>query len=150
VATVLLARTWRESGMDIDPSKVHRLAKLAVVPIAFAIFVVAMRDNMRKLPADVWQTITLVVIPVADLVCFSLIGSLALTAYSLRGGALALPWAMFALGDALWVLWDIATVAHLSGAFMEAIRILALSYTGGAGLQQWWVLRPRARLIPLA
>ncbi|HWL88565.1 MAG TPA: hypothetical protein VNO21_22330 [Polyangiaceae bacterium] len=145
VATVLLARAWRESGMDIDPSKSHRIAKLAVVPLALAIFALGVRDNMQKLPSDMWQTITLVLIPVSDLVCVSLIGSLALTAYSLRGGALALPWAMFTLGNVFWVLWDLAGIAHLSGPFRESLRILALGYTGSAALEQWWVLRPHAQ-----
>ena len=150
-ATVLLARTWREAGLEVESSKMRRVVKLAVVPIAFALFVVAMRENVRKLPADVWQTISLVIIPFADLVCFSLIGPLALTAFSLRGGALALPWAMFALGSAFWVLWDIATsMSHLSGVAVEAVRILALGYTGSAGLEQWWILRahPRGAGLP--
>ncbi len=144
VATVLLAGTLRDAGLEVEQSKVRRLLKLAMVPIAVVIFVVAMRENARKLPADTWQTIDLMVIPFGDLVCFSLIGPLALTAFSLRGGALALPWAMFAMGSAFWVLWDVATsMSHLSGVFVDAVRILALGYTGGAGIEQWWILRRR-------
>ncbi|WP_394824788.1 hypothetical protein [Pendulispora albinea] len=146
MATVLLARTWREAGLEVESTKLRHMAKLAVVPIAFAIFVVSMRENLQREPADVWDTIVLVILPFGDFVCFSLIGPLALTAFSLRGGSLALPWAMFALGSAFWVAWDVATtMSHLSGVAIEAMRILALGYTGCAGIEQWWVLRPQAR-----
>ena len=145
VAMVLLARAWSDSGLEevTTPSPVHRLLKLAVVPLAVLAFVVVTRDNIRHLPPDLARTIMFIVIPnVADLVCLSLIGPIALTAFSLRGGALSWPWALLALGNTFWLLWDLATsLSHLSGVVVEVVRLLALGYTGSAGLEQWWCLR---------
>ncbi|WP_394840231.1 hypothetical protein LVJ94_25435 [Pendulispora rubella] len=145
VAMVLLARAWPDSGLEAvaTPSPGQRLLKLAVVPLAVLVFVVAMRENVRHLPPDLPRTIMLVIIPnVADLVCLSLIGPIALTAFWLRGGALSWPWALIALGNAFWLVWDLATsMSHLTGVAAEVLRLLALGYTGSAGLEQWWLLR---------
>ncbi|WP_394846999.1 hypothetical protein LZC95_05970 [Pendulispora brunnea] len=151
-ATVLLARTWREAGLEISPSRSRQIAKLAVVPFAALLFVVGLRANLQRLPPDdMWKTTLLVLVPFGDLLCFSLIGPLAVTAFSLRGGALATPWAMYALGAGLWLVWDMANAfAHLSGVIVEVNRVLALGYTGGAGIAQWWVLRHVKSTAPVS
>ncbi|WP_394840612.1 hypothetical protein LZC95_26290 [Pendulispora brunnea] len=145
IAMIMLARAWPDSGLEAvaTPSPRQRLLKLAVVPLAVLVFFLAMRENMHHLPPDLLRTIMLVVIPnVADLVCLSLIGPIALTAFWLRGGALSWPWALLALGNAFWLVWDLATsMSHLTGVAAEVLRLLALGYTGSAGLEQWWLLR---------
>jgi len=150
-ATVLLARTWREAGLEIAPSRSRQVAKFAVVPFASVLFVVGLRANLHRLPADdPWMTVLLILVPFGDLLCFSLIGPLAVTAFSLRGGALATPWAMYALGAGLWLVWDMAnSMSHLSGVVIEINRVLALGYTGGAGIAQWWVLRHAKTATPI-
>ncbi|HWL87574.1 MAG TPA: hypothetical protein VNO21_17340 [Polyangiaceae bacterium] len=153
VAMLLLARAFRNAGLAAVASKpIHRLVKVGVVPIAFAIFIVTVREQMAGVSADVLHTFLAVVIPnFADFVSFAVIGPLALTAFFLRGGSLAWPWALLALGNAMWLFWDLATtMTHLSGVSVEVVRLLALGYTGSAGLEQWWALRVDPHLARVA
>ncbi len=148
-ATLLLARAFRDTGLDEVAAKPsHRVASMSLVPVAFVVFLAGMHGQIWEWSAGIWHMVLVVVIPnLADFVCFAAIGPIALTAFSLRGGALAWPWALLAVGNAMWLVWDLAaTVSTPSGAAVELFRLLALGYTGTAGLEQWWCLRPRAQI----
>ena len=88
-----------------------------------------------------------------DIVSFSAIAPILLTAIAMRGGALAWPWALVTLSNVGWLLYDLSWSFERQWALSEhTLRIIAEFWRGqgcimafAAGLAQRWAIRSASR-----
>jgi hypothetical protein len=150
LAWIILARTFRVAGLTLQGSPtMQRAALLAALLAAFALVGWGIRADLLALVGGKRGAAVNLISDVADVVGFSLLAPVALTAWTLRGGTLAWPYLYLALCTVCWMLYDVtgsaADLFQLSIAdrrsLTELLRVVACSLHFAAGLAQRWALR---------
>jgi hypothetical protein len=150
LAWIILARTWRVAGLTLEGSPTVRRAALAgAILAAFALVGWGARADLVALIGGQREAMVNLISDVADVIGFSLLAPVALTAWTFRGGTLAWPYLYLALCTMGWMLYDVtgsaADVFNLSAAdrrsLTELLRVVACSLHFAAGLAQRWALR---------
>lgn len=146
----LFARAQSVAGLHFQEDRRRRWAlQVASAVIALAIAGPPLVADVRALAHGNAEMFLAVGSDVGDIIGFCLLGPVLLTALSLLGGLLGWPWALLALSQIGWLLYDATGVlGRLAGmpaadqrSLEEAFRVLACLYSMSAGLAQRWVLR---------
>jgi hypothetical protein len=160
--TWILARAWRVAGLELPGSEAGRVAARAlVIALALAATGAPTLIELRALLAGDGSHLTNLASSVGDMITFSMIAPLFLTAVALRGGLLAWPFALLTASLFAWLGFDATiTLAPLTGAsdadvkvVLEVFRALAFTSGGAAGLAQRWAanaVRATTRSRPVA
>lgn len=142
---VLVARAYQVAGLDLTVKRSTRV--LAVALSAVLAFAVVGKDVWEALLACVGGDPTSLqglASSLGDVVSLTLIAPVLLTAFALRGGALAWPWGVFTVSCLGWLFYD---AVLLAGTMLpvtrgelrpleEALRALACIGCMSAGLLQ--------------
>jgi hypothetical protein len=149
--TWMLARAWRVAGLTLPGS---RRAQIGVYAAAFALAVVAAGTSLPSYVraiarGEIGQNLMWLASSVGDIVSFSLIAPMLLTALALRGGMLSWPWAFFTASLLSWLGVDAVVYfgpsIHLSDAHaklaLEIFRGMACTFGMSAGFAQRLVSR---------
>jgi hypothetical protein len=147
----ILARTWRVAGLTLPGS---RRAQIGLYTAAFALALLAAGTPLPGYLREIWkgqigENLMWTASSVGDIVSFSLIAPMLLTALALRGGALSWPWAFLTASLVSWLGVDAVVyfgpTIHLSEAHsklaLEIFRALACTFAMSAGLAQRLVSR---------
>ncbi|HEY2747015.1 MAG TPA: hypothetical protein VGL86_20470 [Polyangia bacterium] len=155
IGCIMLARVWHVAGIALPGSRRLQYGAM-IVGIAVAIALVGW---------GTWQDVTTLIhrgdkdayVAIAsnlgDIVSFSAIAPILLTAIAMRGGALAWPWALVTLSNMGWLLYDMSWSFERQWALSEhTLRIVAEFWRGqgcimafAAGLAQRWAIRSASR-----
>ena len=124
----MLARVWHVAGIALPGSRRLQYAAMAV-GVAFAVALVGWGTwqdigNLRQGDKEAYVAIAS---NLGDIVSFSAIAPILLTAIAMRGGALAWPWALVTLSNIGWLLYDMSwELSSASGRFRSTtLRIIA-------------------------
>jgi len=155
VGCIMLARVWHVAGIALPGSRrIQYTAMLIGIGIAVAIVgwgtwqdISHVRNNGDK------EAIVAVASNLGDIVSFSAIAPILLTAIAMRGGALAWPWALVTLSNVGWLLYDMSWSFERQWALSEhTLRIIAEFWRAqgcamalSAGLAQRWAIRSASR-----
>lgn len=154
VSSVMMARAWSVAGIALPGSRrSQRLLLGLAITVAVAIVGWGTLNQLPGLRAGNREVIASVISSVGDIVCFSVIAPLLLTAIAMRGGALAWPWALLTASNFAWLLYDVAWSFqpqwHLEPTTLRTIaelwRAVACALVLAAGLAQRWTVRSFAR-----
>lgn len=143
--TWMLAHAWRVAGIELPGSRTGRvtvgflslaLALAAAGPPAFI--------ELRTLFQGDVAHLTNVASCLGDIIAFSLIAPMLLTAVALRGGLLCWPFALLTAALVSWLCFDATvTLAPMAGysdehvkLMLEFFRALACTFSGAAGFAQ--------------
>ena len=158
VGSWMMARVWHVAGIALPGSKASQRAAL-IAGVAIAIAVVgwgAWKDLQQTLAGDRESLIGLAS-DLGDILSFSLIAPILLTAIAMRGGTVGWSWALITASNLSWLLYDVTwsfeRYWHVSEATVrtaaELWRGLACTLAFSAGLALRWAigqaLRMRAR-----
>ena len=147
--TWLLARTWRVAGIALPGSERGRIAlMIAAVVVSLAIAGQATWVDVSAVVRGDMGELVGVASDVGDIVSLVLLAPVMLTAIALRGGLLWWPWALLALSNMGWLVYDgTATFGHFINAEPIRLRALeeifrAMACTGAlaAGIAQRWTV----------
>jgi hypothetical protein len=151
---VMLARVWHVAGVALPGSRRLQYAAM-VVGIGFALLIVGWGTwldigNLRHGDKEAYVAIAS---NLGDIVSFSAIAPILLTAIAMRGGALAWPWALVTLSNVGWLLYDMSWSFERQFALSEhTLRIVAEFWRAqgcamafAAGLAQRWAIRSASR-----
>lgn len=157
VSIVMMARAWQVAGIELPGSKaVQRLVLLIALGIALAVAGKALIGDWQAFRAGEVRAAGAVVSLVADVITFTLIAPVMLTAIALRGGLLAWPWGLLTASNLAWLAYD-ATVnfgplltASSPGllAVQNFWRCVACALVFSAGLAQRHATRPVFPAVP--
>lgn len=145
VGQLLVARTWRATGMDFQVSRAVKVgAVLGSLVLALVIAGGSTWNHLHLVLSGHLENLTLLFSAVGDIISLVVLAPILLTALSLRGGSLSWPWTMLVVGTIGWVLYDgAATVSgwmHLDPShvrpLMESFRVWACVAYLSAGLLQ--------------
>jgi hypothetical protein len=150
IGAIMLARAWRVAGIMLPGSRASQGAVFAVA-IAVTIAVVGWglwRDLRTFLGGD-REAIIAVVSDLGDVIAFTVIAPLILTAIAMRGGALAWPWGLLSACNLAWLFYDMfwSFEPHLGigearvHTIAELWRAVACALALSAGLAQRWAIR---------
>jgi hypothetical protein len=149
-AWIILARTWRIAGLTLAGSPAWRRAVLfGAIAVALALVGWGASRDVRQLAAGQPDALLNIVSDVADVIGFSLVAPVALTAYTLRGGSLSWPYLYLTACTLCWMIYDmvdaIGTPLGLGPArhavVAETARWLACGFHFAAGVAQRWAVR---------
>lgn len=158
IGSWMMARVWHVAGIALPGSKASQRAALAV-GVAIAVAVVgwgAWKDLQQTLTGDRESLIGLAS-DIGDIISFSLIAPILLTAIAMRGGTVGWSWALITASNLAWLLYDVTwsfeRYWHASPVMVrtaaELWRGLACTMAFSAGLSLRWAigqaLRMRAR-----
>jgi hypothetical protein len=154
IGCIMLARVWHVAGIALPGSRRLQYAAMGV-GIAFAVMLVGWGTwqdigNLRQGDKEAYVAIAS---NLGDIVSFSAIAPILLTAIAMRGGALAWPWALVTLSNMGWLLYDMSWSFERQWALSEhTLRIIAEFFRGqgcimafAAGLAQRWAIRSASR-----
>jgi hypothetical protein len=154
VGCIMLARVWHVAGIALPGSRRLQYAAM-LIGIAFAVALVGWGTwqdlgNLRHGDKEAYVAIAS---NLGDIVSFSAIAPILLTAIAMRGGALAWPWALVTLSNMGWLLYDMSWSFERQWALSEhTLRIVAEFWRGqgcimafAAGLAQRWAIRSASR-----
>ncbi len=154
IGCIMLARVWHVAGIALPGSRRLQYAAM-LIGIAFAVALVGYGTwqdigNLRHGDKDAYVAIAS---NLGDIVSFSAIAPILLTAIAMRGGALAWPWALVTLSNMGWLLYDMSWSFERQWALSEhTLRIIAEFWRGqgcimafAAGLAQRWAIRSASR-----
>ncbi len=153
VGAIMLARVWHVAGIALPGSRRIQYAAMVLgVAIAVAIVGWGTWQDLHNLRHDK-EAIIAVASNLGDIVSFSAIAPILLTAIAMRGGALAWPWALVTLSNVGWLLYDMswsferqwALSEHTLRIIAEFWRALACALALSAGLAQRWAIRSALR-----
>ena len=145
VGTWMLAHAWRVAGIELPGSVKGRAAvRLLAIGLALAAAGTPAVIELRGLLDGDVSHLTSLSSCVGDIVTFSMIAPMLLTAVALRGGLLAWPFALLTASLVSWLCFDATfALAPLAGAsaadakiVLEAFRALAFTFGGAAGFAQ--------------
>jgi hypothetical protein len=151
-ATLLLSRAWRVAGLELPARRtLVTAASLAVaLLVAGPPLYVAVRDIVATGRLSPWLGFFS---SVGDVITFTLVGPIGLTAWTLRGGLTSWPWLFYTAQILAWLVFDAQDTV---GIFFVAVsadtpewiriaaepfRIIAASCAFAAGWSQRWVAR---------
>ena len=155
IGCIMLARVWHVAGIALPGSR--RLQYVAMVAgVAFAVAIVGWGTwndlhNVRNTGSK--EAMVAVASNLGDIVSFSAIAPILLTAIAMRGGALAWPWALVTLSNIGWLLYDMswsferqfALSEHTLRLVAEFFRAQGCAMALSAGLAQRWAIRSASR-----
>jgi hypothetical protein len=154
IGCIMLARVWHVAGIALPGSRRLQYAAMGM-GIAFAVALVGWGTwqdigHLRQGDKDAYIAIAS---NLGDIVSFSAIAPILLTAIAMRGGALAWPWALVTLSNVGWLLYDMSWSFERQWALSEHnLRIIAEFFRGqgcimafAAGLAQRWAIRSASR-----
>jgi hypothetical protein len=155
VGCVMLARVWHVAGIALPGSRrIQYAAMMLGVGIAIAIVGWGTWQDIGNLrQTGDKDAIVAIASNLGDIVCFSAIAPILLTAIAMRGGALAWPWALVTLSNVGWLLYDMSWSFERQWALSEhTLRIIAefcraqgCAMALSAGLAQRWAIRSASR-----
>lgn len=159
-ALILLATTYRRSGLRPEPSLGAAVLWIAVSVLALLLGARPFALDAGRLSgvAGTFSGLTNMISTVADTVTIILIAPILRTAFLLRGGRLAWAWWAIGLSGAVWLLYDarepLAALFPDPARALELIRVLrtpGLALVGLAGFLQREALRePELAAAPQA
>ena len=154
IGCIMLARVWHVAGIALPGSRRLQYAAI-VVGIGLAIAIVGWGTwqdigHLRQGDKEAWVAVAS---NLGDIVSFSAIAPILLTAIAMRGGALAWPWALVTLSNVGWLLYDLSWSFERQWALSEHnLRIIAEFFRAqgcamalSAGLAQRWAIRSATR-----
>jgi hypothetical protein len=142
----LFARTYRVAGLELPGSPVRKglivtsAGLLAILAAGHSVYL-----SVRHAAAGDLESLMGAVSGVGDIVTFTLIAPVFMTALALRGGLLVWPWSLLVAANACWLLFDAqdtltyfvpTVVGQVLEDYTETWRILACALTFCAGLAQ--------------
>jgi hypothetical protein len=149
-AWIILARTWRVAGLTLAGSMVARSAVLtAAIAAALALVGWGTSRDLFALIGGRHEAALNVISDVADVIGFSLVAPVALTAWTLRGGTLFWPYLYLTACTFVWMLFDMTESlgaplgldAGTRRAVEELFRCMACGLHFAAGMAQRWSIR---------
>lgn len=154
IGCVMLARVWHVAGIALPGSRRLQYAAM-VIGIAFAVALVGWGtwQDIGNLRSGDKESYVAIASNLGDIVSFSAIAPILLTAIAMRGGALAWPWALVTLSNVGWLLYDMSWSFERQWALSDhTLRIIAEFWRGqgcimafAAGLAQRWAIRSASR-----
>ena len=145
VGTWLMARALRVAGIELPGSRASRVAvRLLALALALGAAGPAGFIELRALLQGQISHLTNLASCLGDIIAFSLIAPMLLTAVALRGGLLSWPFGLLTAGLVSWLCFDATfTLAPLAGRSdadvklaLEFFRALACTFGGAAGIAQ--------------
>ena len=153
IGCIMLARVWHVAGIALPGSRRLQFAAM-IVGVALAVALVGWGtwNDLHNLRNDK-EAMVAVASNLGDIVSFSAIAPILLTAIAMRGGALAWPWALVTLSNIGWLLYDMSWSFERQWALSEHnLRIIAEFFRAqgcamalSAGLAQRWAIRSATR-----
>ncbi|MCA1663472.1 MAG: hypothetical protein LC659_04255 [Myxococcales bacterium] len=154
VGCIMLARVWHIAGIALPGSRRLQYGAIVVgIGLAIAIVGWGTWQDLGHLRQGDKEAYVAVASNLGDIVSFSAIAPILLTAIAMRGGALAWPWALVTLSNVGWLLYDLSWSFERQWALSEhSLRIIAEFWRGqgcmlafAAGLAQRWAIRSASR-----
>jgi hypothetical protein len=145
VGTWMLAHAWRVAGIELPGSRASRVTVgLLALALALAAAGPPAFIELRGLFQGGVSHLANVASCLGDIVSFSLIAPMLLTAVALRGGLLCWPFALLTAALVSWLCVDATiTLAPMAGysdadvkLMLEFFRALACTFGGAAGFAQ--------------
>lgn len=113
-AMVYFARAHGVAGLDLPGSRGRQRAIYVTTGLLALLLVgVPFVDTLQNLQAGNLRVLIITVSSIGDLVTFTLIGPILLTALALRGGLLVWPWAFLVASNVAWFLQDAAALGSI-------------------------------------
>ena len=153
IGCIMLARVWHVAGIALPGSRRLQYAAMVLgVAIAVAIVGWGTWQDLHNLRSDK-EAMIAVASNLGDIVSFSAIAPILLTAIAMRGGALAWPWALVTLSNICWLFYDMswsferqwALSEHTLSVIAEFWRAQGCAMALSAGLAQRWAIRSASR-----
>lgn len=156
----MLARSWRMVAIEMPGGRlgVALIAAITAV-VALAVAGPGALQSARAYSGGDWNSLTLLVSALVDVVTLCLITPLFLTAVALRGGLFLWPWALVTASLVSWLLYDAAAALASTPAgpadlgpdpadlvLPDLFRGLAQNFLAAAGLAQFLVVRHVRRM----
>jgi hypothetical protein len=154
IGCIMLARVWHVAGIALPGSRRIQYAAIVIgIGLAIAIVGWGTWQDFGHLRNGDKEAYVAVASNLGDIVSFSAIAPILLTAIAMRGGALAWPWALVTLSNVGWLLYDLSWSFERQWALSEhTLRIIAEFWRGqgcilafSAGLAQRWAIRSASR-----
>ena len=154
MGAIMLARVWHVGGIALPGSRrIQYAAMMFGVAIAISIVGWGTWQDIGHLRNGDKEAIVAIASNVGDIICFSAIAPILLTAIAMRGGALAWPWALVTLSNVGWLLYDMtwsferqwALSEHTLRIIAEFFRAQGCAMAFAAGLAQRWAIRSATR-----
>jgi hypothetical protein len=156
ICAVMLARVWGMVGIALSDSKTsQRVALAAAMGLTVTIVGFGTWKDLWPLFTGAPGDPTAVASDLGDLIGFSMIAPILLTAIAMRGGTLAWPWGLITASYVCWLIydmtWSFQSQLHLSEythlIVAEFWRCLACALAFSAGLAQRWAIRSNFHLV---
>jgi hypothetical protein len=147
VGMVIFGRVYRTADLTLPGSPLTRRLWTAVaVAVASLILVPALFADVAQIRLGDYHGMAGVASDLGDLICFSVVVPILLTALALRGGLLVWPWALLTACQLGWLLYDVAGATHFfdrptARVLEELFRTLACTSAMAAGIAQAWAVR---------
>ncbi|MGZ3408555.1 MAG: hypothetical protein ACXVAN_19025 [Polyangia bacterium] len=154
LGAIMLARVWHVAGIALPGSRrIQYAAMMFGVAIAIGIVGWGTWHDIGNLRNGDKEAIVAIASNLGDIIAFSAIAPILLTAIAMRGGALAWPWALVTLSNVGWLLYDMtwsferqwALSEHTLRIIAELFRAQGCAMAFAAGLAQRWAIRSAAR-----
>jgi hypothetical protein len=154
IGSIMLARVWRVAGIALPGSRASQRAAGAVaILVAVGIVGWGLWKDLHSAAGGEKEAIIAVASNLGDVVSFSVIAPLLLTAIAMRGGALAWPWALVTASNVAWLFYDMFWSFELQlGLAQPTLRTIAELWRAvgcalalSAGLAQRWAIRSAVR-----
>ncbi|MDB4965389.1 MAG: uncharacterized protein JWN44_1078 [Myxococcales bacterium] len=148
IASVMLARAWAVAGIALPGSRTsQRLASMVAVIVAVAIVGNGLWRDLHNLQDT--EAVIAIASCLGDVVSFSVIAPILLTALAMRGGALAWPWALLTASYCAWLIydmcWSFERQWNLAGPTLRTVeefwRAVACALALAGGVAQAWAIR---------
>jgi hypothetical protein len=152
-AWIVLVRTFRIAGLTLAGSPARQRALLGVaIAAALALVGWGTLHDVRALADGRPDALLDIISDVADVIGFSLVAPVALTAYTLRGGSLSWPYLYLAACTVSWMVYDMTDAIGGAlgadpvrlGVITQTSRALACGFHFAAGIAARWAVRGSA------
>jgi hypothetical protein len=149
IAWIILARTFHVAGITVAASpRAQRVVVFGTIIVSIALVAWGTLNDVGKLMHGGDEAFLHIVSDVADVIGFSLVAPVALSAWSLRGGSLFWPYLYLTACTFTWMLYDmidaLGVSLHIDPATRrvlgELFRCIACGLHFAAGLAQRWAV----------